>query len=193
VNLYPFLAYVFVTTFTPGPNNVMSMSNAMRFGYRGTLRFLAGITCGFLVVMLICGLLDFGLVSLAPQVKLWLNILGAVYMVYLAVHIVRSKPVDGDPAGAGLNSFRAGFMMQFLNVKVILYGVTVFSTFIVQAYHDPLTVSLFAPILAGIGFISISCWAIGGNLFRSLLFKYYRLFNLAMGALLVYTAVASFI
>ena len=26
VNLYPFLAYVVVTTFTPGPNNILAMS-----------------------------------------------------------------------------------------------------------------------------------------------------------------------
>ena len=193
MNLYPFLAYVFVTTFTPGPNNVMSMSNAIRFGYKGTLRFLAGIFSGFVVVMLACGLLNFVLLSLLPQVKFWLNLLGAAYMIYLAVHIVRSKPVEEGQGATGLNSFRAGFAMQFLNVKVILYGVTVFSTFIVQAYQDPFVVSLFAPVLAAVGFISTSCWAIGGDLFRSLLQKYYRLFNLAMGALLVYTAVASLV
>jgi threonine/homoserine/homoserine lactone efflux protein len=193
MNLTPFLAYVFVTTFTPGPNNILSMTNAMRDGYRKTLRFLGGITAGFLVVMLVCGLLNFALLSLLPQVRIWLNVLGAAYMVYLAAHIVFSKPAAEGEKPSGMNSFKAGFGLQFLNLKGILYGITVFSTFIVQAYHDPLTVSLFAPLLAAIAFIAISCWALGGGLFRSWLNRYSRYFNLAMGALLVYTAVASLI
>jgi cysteine/O-acetylserine efflux protein len=190
-NLYPFLAYVFVTTFTPGPNNILSMSNGLRYGYRRTLGFLVGITSGFLVVMLISGLLNVALVSLVPQIRFWLNLFGAAYMVYLAAHIVFSKPSEEDPRQNELNTFGAGFVLQFVNLKGILYGVTVFALFITPVYQNPLTVSLFAPLLACIGFIAVSSWALGGNLFRSFLRKYERWFNLVMGALLVYTAIAS--
>jgi cysteine/O-acetylserine efflux protein len=190
-NFYPFLAYLVVTTFTPGPNNIMSMSNGLRFGYKKTLNFLLGIFCGFTVMMLLCGLLNYVLLSLLPQVKFWLNLLGAAYMIYLAVHIVLSRPAADAPGESRLNTFTAGFIMQFLNLKVILYGITIYSSFIIQAYQNPLVVSLFAPLLAGISFISISLWALGGDLFRSFLNKYYLAFNLCMGAVLVYTAVAS--
>jgi cysteine/O-acetylserine efflux protein len=190
-NFYPFLIYVFVTTFTPGPNNIVSMSNGMRYGYKKILKFLGGIFAGFFVVMLLCGLLNIVLISLLPQVKIWLNILGAAYMIYLAFHIVFSKPVEEASSEKGLNSFKAGFGMQFLNVKVILYGITVFSTFIIKSYQDPVRMSGFALLLAAIGFISTSCWAVGGDLFRNLVRKYSLVFNLAMGGLLVYTAIAS--
>jgi len=73
MQIVPFLTYVFVTTFTPGPNNILSMSNAMRFGYKNTLRFLLGITCGFLVVMLLSGLANVILINLLPQVHFWLG------------------------------------------------------------------------------------------------------------------------
>jgi len=191
-NLTPFLAYVFVTTFTPGPNNIMAMTNALRYGYKRSLGFLLGMTTGFLLVMLLCGLLNVILVGLLPSIKLWLNLLGVAYMLYLAVHILLSKPVEADdPRGNGFNTFRAGFGMQFLNLKGILYGVTVFATFIVQTYQNPFIVSLFAPLLALIAFLAVSSWAIGGSLFRPLLTKYYRPFNVVMAGLLVYTAVAS--
>jgi cysteine/O-acetylserine efflux protein len=192
-NFYPFLAYVFVTTFTPGPNNIMSMSNAMRDGYKRTFGFLVGIFTGFLVVMLLSGLLNVVLVGLLPQVKFWLNILGAAYMVYLAIHIILSKPANDQPGAGALNSFAAGFSLQFINLKGILYGVTVFSIFIVPVYQNPLMVSLFALILALVGFLAISSWALGGNVFRHWLSKYYRLFNWTMGALLIYTALASLV
>lgn len=190
-NLYPFLTYVFVTTFTPGPNNILSMSNGMRYGYRRTLGFLAGMTSGFLVVMFFSGLLNVALVRLVPQVRFWLNLCGAGYMVYLAAHIMFSKPLKEGSRQNDLNTFGAGFALQFVNLKGILYGVTVFAMFITPAYQNPVIVSLFAPLLASIGFVAVSCWSLGGNLFRSFLRKYERVFNMAMGALLIYTAAAS--
>jgi cysteine/O-acetylserine efflux protein len=191
LNFYPFLTYVLVTTFTPGPNNILSMSNGLRYGYRRTLRFLAGEASGFFVVMLISGILNVALVHLVPQIRFWLNIFGAIYMVYLAGHIVFSKPAGESPRPDGLNTYRAGFALQFVNLKGILYGVTVFALFITPVYQNPLVVTLFALLLACVGFIAVSSWALGGNLFHSFLLKYERWFNLAMGLLLVYTAAAS--
>jgi cysteine/O-acetylserine efflux protein len=192
LNLYPFLTYVFVTTFTPGPNNILSMSNGLRYGYRGTLKFLAGIVVGFLIVMLLSGLLNVALVSLMPPVRFWLNLFGAAYMLYLAAHIALSKSQPDDKeAPQSLNTFRAGFALQFVNLKGILYGVTVFSLFITPVFQDPVIVSLFALVLTCIGFVAVSSWALGGNFFRKFLRKYERAFNFTMGALLVYTAAAS--
>ena len=148
-NFAPFLVYVFVTTFTPGPNNIMSMTNAMHSGYRKTLQFLTGIFVGFVIVMLLSGLLNSVLASRLPSLKHWLNILGAVYMLYLAVHVLRSKPVQNETAKESLNSFKAGLFMQFLNIKVILYGITVFSLFIINTYPAPLMIVGFSVLLAG--------------------------------------------
>lgn len=38
-----FLSYVFITAFTPGPNNIMSMSNASRLGFKKAFPFNLGI------------------------------------------------------------------------------------------------------------------------------------------------------
>jgi cysteine/O-acetylserine efflux protein len=190
-NLYPFLAYVFVTTFTPGPNNIMSMTNGLRYGYPRTLKFLAGIATGFMLVMLATAALNALLVSLVPTARPWLNLLGAAYMFYLALHIVLHKPVDEKPGRSNLNTFGAGLAMQFVNVKVILYGITVFALFITPAFASPLSAVLFAILLAGVSFASTTTWALGGSLLRGLIRKYERWFNLAMAALLIYTAVVS--
>ena len=190
-NFYPFLVYMVVTTFTPGPNNIMAMTIAMHSGYRRTISFLAGITTGFFIVMLASGLLNVFLTGWLPALEKWLKILGALYMVYLAIHIARSQPLEIDEGKNIDNTFRAGFGMQFLNIKVILYGITIFSLFIIHSYHTPLMIGLFALVLALVGFVSISCWGLGGNLFRKTLQKHYHLFNYGMAGLLIYTAVAS--
>jgi cysteine/O-acetylserine efflux protein len=190
-NFTLFLIYALVTTFTPGPNNLMAMSNAMRYGYQRTIRFLTGIFAGFFAVMLLCGLLNLALATQLPSLRHWLNVLGAGYMLTLAFHILRSKPIEDDFGENGLNSFRAGFAMQFINLKVILYGITVFSLFILSTYQNPIIICLFSLLLAGVGYLSSTCWAFGGSLFRNLSPKNYQIFNFVMGGLLIYAAIAS--
>ena len=90
-DLTPFLIYVFVVTFTPGPNNILSMVNGMRYGYAKMLRFLAGIVSGFFILMFISGLLNVALANLVPHSGYWLKILGALYMFFLAT--TSSAPV----------------------------------------------------------------------------------------------------
>jgi cysteine/O-acetylserine efflux protein len=192
-NLSPFLVYVFVVTFTPGPNNIMSMVNGMRYRYRRIVRFQGGMFAGFFIIMLVCGLLNVVLAGLLPAAERWLKIIGALYMLYLAFHILRSGPVEeGEPEKATA-TFRFGFSMQFLNVKVILYGITVYSLFITDTFKDPLIIAVFAVLLAAVGLVSTSLWAMGGNMLRTLVRKNYRIFNFVMAGLLVYTAVASLV
>ena len=53
LNLISFITYVVVTTFTHGPNNLLSMSNAMHSDYRRTLnRYYraANIVMGILLI-----------------------------------------------------------------------------------------------------------------------------------------------
>src|SRR5205085_726291 len=102
-----------------------------------------------------------------------------------------SKPTGADTPQTGLNTFGAGFALHFVNLKGILYGITVFALFITPIYQNPLIVAVFAFLLAGVGFVAVSSWAIGGNLFRRFVQRYERWFNLVMGILLVYIAIAS--
>ncbi len=190
INLTPFLVYVFIVTFTPGPNNILSMVNGMRYGYHKMIRFLAGIVIGFFILMFISGLLNVALTNLIPDSEHWLKILGAVYMLFLAYHVIRSGPVDETAGKRSINSFKFGFMMQFLNIKAILYGISVYSLFIIDLYKSPLIILLFALFLAFITYLATSAWALGGNIFRVVGQKYYRLVNFIMAGLLIYTAIA---
>ncbi len=182
--------YVAVTTFTPGPNNLMAMSNGLHTGFRRTIKFLGGVFAGFFVVMLICGFANFAFMTLLPSIHIWLNLFGAGYMIYLAIHVMRSKPhLEED--NEALHTLKAGFSMQLINPKVILYGITVFSNFIIPIYRSIPSLILFSLILAMIGLIASSCLAYFGVIFRTFFAKYDRVINLAMGLLLIYTAIAS--
>lgn len=85
-----FLIYCFVTAYTPGANNLLSMSNAARLGFRKSFKFNIGITAGFLIVMSVCTLFSSALYSALPKIKFSMQIIGAAYMLYLAWKIWKS-------------------------------------------------------------------------------------------------------
>jgi cysteine/O-acetylserine efflux protein len=192
VNFFAFITYVLVTTFTPGPNNMMAMSNGLHDGFQKTLRFLAGVFVGFFGVMILCGYLNFVLVSVLPQARFWLNLLGTGYMIYLGIHIALARPDRPAEIKRPLNTFRAGAFMQFLNLKVILYGITVFANFIIPFHQDVLTLTLYSMALAAIGFTATACWAAFGVILRTAFSKYSVIINISLGLLLIYSAIAGF-
>ena len=88
---FSFLTYAVVTAITPGPNNIMSMSNGSRKGFKGALPFNFGIGVGFSIVMLLCTAFCSMLSSLIPKIKMPMLIIGAAYMLYLAWETFRSS------------------------------------------------------------------------------------------------------
>lgn len=189
MNIFSFLSYVFVVTFTPGPNNIMSMINGNNFGYKKTLKFMLGIFTGFIVIMLLSAYFNIILYNIVPKIKPIMSILGALYMSYLAISILIDNK-DGKKNNTHRNKISAGFTLQFLNPKVILYGITVFSTFIVPYYKNNLYILIFAIFLAIMSFISINLWAMFGILFEKFLSKYNKFFNIIMSLLLLYSALS---
>jgi threonine/homoserine/homoserine lactone efflux protein len=189
-SLTAFLSYVFVTTFTPGPNNIMSMTNGNNFGYKNTLNFILGVTSGFAVIMILCNYLNLLLIGFIPKMKIFMDILGVAYMLYLAVKILKSSSNAHNEQNKSLNTFTAGMTMQFVNPKGILYGITVTSSFILPYYNDIGTLLLFSLFLAFIAFLATSCWALFGSLFQKFLSRYNKLFNITMALLLIYSALS---
>ena len=71
--LYDFLIYCFICAYTPGANNLLSMSNAARLGFRRSVVFNLGITAGFFLVMSICTFFSATLYTLLPRVKIFME------------------------------------------------------------------------------------------------------------------------
>jgi cysteine/O-acetylserine efflux protein len=187
-NLLALASYVFVTTFTPGPNNVSSTSAGMRLGYRGSLPYLAGIASGFVVVMLLAGFFDMLLEARVAGFLATIKWIGFAYMLWLIAGLF--LPHKGGKAAAGTYSFPSGFLLQVINVKVVLYGLTIYGMFptVLAASNFVVLASAFA--LAAVGFISISIWCLIGTAFtRFLSDKRIMLgFNIALALLLMYCA-----
>ena len=104
--------------FYPGPNNLYAISNAAQFGLRTAMTASSGRQVAFASVVLLIGLGLGPLLLEAPHVFLALKIAGALFIAWLGVKLLLSKPEAGlqggepmaDPLGAflaTLDRFRA--------------------------------------------------------------------------------------
>lgn len=189
-SILPLLSYVLVATFTPGPNNIMSLTNGSNYGYKKTLRFILGIITGFIIVLLLCSYLNLLLFHFIPKIKIFMVIVGSAYMIYLAVKIFKSKPDSKQQQSNSMNTFVTGLLMQFVNPKLIIYAITVTSNFIIPYYKTNIALLLISILLAFVVFLATSSWALFGALFQKFLSKYQKIFNTVMALLLVYCAVS---
>lgn len=190
LDLIPLLTFVAITSYTPGPNNVSSASMGLVFGFFRSLPYMLGITSGFIIIMLLCGTMSGILVTLLPSVSQWLRWVGFGYILWLAWGTLRaSYSFDEDKEVARMVFFR-GVFLQVLNVKVIIYGITLYTTFLNPVVGQPATLIVSAMVLAVIAFSSVSLWALCGTALQKWISnpQLKKYINISLSLLLVYTA-----
>ncbi len=187
-----FLTYAIITAVTPGPNNIMSLSNASRYGFRKSFPFNLGILVGFSIVMIACTLFCSLLSSVIPMIKMPMLIVGSIYMLHLAWKTFSSSPeIEEKNARIG---FHSGFALQFVNPKIYIYGIVSMQAYILPYYQNqPFHLLGFALLLAFIGFLFTLCWSGFGSMFKLLFSKYAKITNTIMSLLLVYCAISLFL
>ena len=189
---YSFLTYAVITAVTPGPNNIMSMSNAGRLGFRRALPFNLGIWLGFTAVMLLCTAFCTMLAALIPVIRLPMLVLGAAYMLHLAWGTFRSTEVIRE--NHTREGFLSGLLLQFVNPKIYLYCIMSMEAYILPYFGGrPVILLAFALLLAFIGFVFSLAWAAFGSAFRRLFSRHARAVNTVMALLLVYCAISLFL
>lgn len=186
-----FLTYALITGSSPGPNNITSMTNGSRLGFRKAMPYNLGILAGFCLVMLLCTMLSRALHAVLPVVKLPMLVLGAGYILYLAWKTVNSTGVKEEArVQAG---FLPGFLFQFINPHLYLYCILSMEAYIMPYFQGNAWALVgFSLVLVAIGFGFTLCWTLFGSLFKLLFFKYSRLTNAIMSLLLVYCAISLF-
>ncbi|WP_116800171.1 LysE family translocator [Pseudomonas syringae] len=185
--LLAFTLFAFVTSITPGPNNIMLLASGVNFGFSRTLPHMLGISVGFFVLVLAVG---FGLGSVFkawPVLYTILRYVGAAYLLYLAWKIATSGPASDslDSEGKPL-SFMSAALFQWVNPKAWIMAIGAISTYTpMQGYFY--NVVVISAVFALINLPSVGVWAGFGSLLRNVLRDPLglRIFNGVMAALLV--------
>ncbi len=185
------LVFIVVTTFTPGPNNILSGSMGALYGYRRAVPFMLGVASGFLVVMLLCATLSSFLAAHLPVVSQALRWLGGLYILWLAYGVYRrsSLLLEGPEKAKPLHYWN-GLTLQFVNPKAILFGLTIYSAFLAPLLGAWPILLVITLLMACEVFCALTAWALGGNLVRGWIRTpgRARAVGLVLSVALVYTA-----
>lgn len=143
--------------------------------------------------MLLCSLFSISLAAFIPKIMPVMTWVGAGYILWLAWHIYRDDG-SGSSANQGKECrFITGFALQFVNMKIILYGITALTSFVMPVYDSIPIIVFFAVLLALIGAAGNMTWAVFGVAAEKIFSKYRYALNTSMALLLVYCAVRLFL
>lgn len=190
--LLPLVSYAFVTSITPGPNNMMLTSSGIRFGFKRSIPHMLGINCGMALLLVLSGLGIGELMLQWPQLTLLMKLVGSVYLLHLAWQL-RSNLVAGKTDGcAQPMRFIHALLFQFANPKALIMAVTSASVLMPQLDNLVLSVAVFALVFCAVNLPCISCWAFAGSAVKRYLSDplMQRLFSAVIVLLTLYAALS---
>ncbi|WP_283184185.1 LysE family translocator [Pseudomonas svalbardensis] len=187
--LLPFMLFAFVASITPGPTNILVLSNSARHGFKATLPILFGACASAAIIVLLVG---YGLGESLKQIPLLQNAmqwLGVTWLSYLAWHIYHSATDTFDPDVSG-NQKRPGLLtaagLQWINPKTWMMAMAVIGVFASNGSDRLHHVLLLSFVFFAIALPCMAAWALLGSSINKRLrsTKASKYFNRSMGLLL---------
>ena len=184
--------FMFVTSCSPGPNNVVASHSGFNHGIKKSIPLMLGVIFGFTTMLAI---VNFGLINIFniyPIIQKILIGTGTIFLIYLAYKISFSKSSNKKENLKPVN-FIETFFYQFLNPKGVIVAIIAVSTY-TESGINFINYSLW---MLGIAFlfaiISIIFWTFLGKFMRKFATneKFIKWFNYVMSALLL-SCIATF-
>ncbi|PHM37227.1 LysE family translocator [Xenorhabdus innexi] len=185
----------FLAVVAPGPDFAVTIRQSIRFGRWVGICTAIGIGAG-ISVHVIYTLIGVGaLIHSTPWLMTAAKIMGGVYICYLGIQFIRSKPEQADfvlshdapvQQQSLQRAFFTGFMTNATNPKATLFFLAVFTT--VVSTTTPLSVQVFYGvwmcIVNAVWFILVS-WLFSNPLIRMKFIRMGYWFERGIGIILI--------
>ncbi len=180
--------YAFVSSITPGPNNMMLLASGANHGMLRSIPYMLGVGLGFVLMLVLVGL-GVGQIILAnATLYLGLKIFSVAYLLWLAWRIANSGPIARDGETRSVRPFRfiEAALFQWVNPKAWAMALTAAATF-TRPESYLASIAWIAIVFGAINIPCISVWTGFGVALRPLLQDpvRVRLFNGLMALLLI--------
>ena len=179
-------AFAFVSSITPGPNNLMLMASGANFGLTRSLPHMMGVAIGFTVMIVLVGVGLMQLFDLWPASYEVLKYGSVLYLFWLAWKVANAaEPGRATEQGGNPITFLQAAAFQWVNPKAWAMALTAIAAY--APTRDIGAVLLVSAVFGAINLPSISIWTLLGQQIRHILTSPARLraFNWTMAALLI--------
>ena len=161
--LLPFLLFAFVASITPGPTNILVLSNSARYGWVAAVPIIVGACASAATLVLLVGTGIGSSLTAWPAVQSVMQWAGVVWLSYLAWQIF-SAPAT---AIAARNSeARLGWMgaanLQLVNPKTWMMALAVVSVFAESGEYRAVQVVYLSLVFFLVSLPCLAVWALLG-------------------------------
>ena len=179
-------AFAFVSSITPGPNNLMLMASGANYGLRRTLPHMLGVALGFAFMVILVGVGLIQIFDAFPVTYTVLKVASVGYLLYLAWKIATAAaPEAKEPTGTPFTFLQAA-AFQWVNPKAWTMALTAISVYAVPE-AGVWGILLVGLVFGAVNLPSVSVWTWMGQQLRRVLDdpRKLRVFNIAMAVLLI--------
>ena len=126
--LLPLVAFSFVSSVTPGPNNVLLWASGAEFGLRRTLRHVVGTAFGIGAMALAVAAGLGTLIAGVPELAVAMRVAGSAYLLFLAYQIAGVHGLARAEVARPLG-LRQAAALQVINPKAWIFAISAVTTF----------------------------------------------------------------
>lgn len=155
------VAFAFVGSFSPGPNNAVLWASGISFGFRRTVPQIVGAALGVgaLVVGVAVGIGAF--LEAFPTAAVALKLIGSAYLLYVAWRVVGSGVIGRADVARPLSVWEAVWF-QWLNPKAWIFAIALVGTFLPEDVPRTAGVAIVTGVVIAVVVVSFAIWAAGG-------------------------------
>ena len=154
---------------SPGPATLGLAGVGATYGIRGGIRFLGGILVGLCAVILGATLGLATLFTSFPGARIFVQVIGGLYICYIAIKIATAPHVADSVAVARERPrFRDGFILNLLNPKAYAVFFALFSQFLLPISSVAGAFVTTALVCFAVAVVVDSIWLSFGSIIRPL-------------------------
>ena len=159
----PFMLFAFVASITPGPTNILVLSNSARYGFKAAVPIILGACAGAAGLVLVVGSGVGQSLTQAPKLQAVMQWAGVAWLSYLAwqIYLAPAEAIDPHSTQKRLGLIGAA-SLQVINPKTWMMALAVVSVFAgngADRQHQVLSLSLVFFLIA---LPCLGAWALLG-------------------------------
>jgi len=183
------LAFIIPMCFTPGLNNILCAAHGSKFGVKASIPMMLGMGIGWSILGVLIGVATDSIEKYKTVFEA-LGIVGAAYIAYIGVSVMRSSSLKSEKVDEQLG-FKTGFMLQIVNGKAWIHFLVLMTTFGTVFGPGVFSKVLLVMLNLSFGWPAVFSWAAFGSYLRSLFTseKSGRILNQIFGIALIGVAV----
>jgi threonine/homoserine/homoserine lactone efflux protein len=159
VSLIPFLLFAFVASITPGPTNILVLTNSQHFGVKNTVPAILGACTAASAIVLVSGAGAGEVLRQYPLIRQIMSWAGVLWLSWMSWQLFSAPAANLSSKKPTRFTARAAALLQIVNPKTWVMALAVVSLFAPASEHALRDIALMALWFLAISVGCLMCWA----------------------------------